>query len=377
MSIWNPAAALRSALRNRFFETMRRACLTDDARQALTDSLSGLVGGRPQEIAAGASDVSPYRGLGRARPHSQTCNRDDIVIATARFRSGSTLLWNLFRNVPDCTAYYEPFNERRWFNNRIRGDRVDSTHRNVNDYWKEFDGLDELDVQFDDSWNERNFYMPAEASAPRMRRYIESLIEHADGRPVLQFNRVDFRLPWLRRTFPNARIVHIYRHPRDQWCSVLQSVERFPPNGSMLDFAAVDGFYLRRWASDLKYHFPFLDESRIEHPYQLHYYLWKLSYLYGQRFSDISFSYEELTTAPEQTVLDLCITCGVDVSHVESLISLIEPQPFEKWRSYADDEWFVGHEEHCETVLTEFFRGDVSFEICSAEVNDATVRLRS
>ena len=291
-------------------------------------------------------------------------HRSDIVIATGRFRSGSTLLWNLFRNVPGCTSYYEPFNERRWFNSETRGDRVDATHRKVNDYWREFNGLGELDELYDDAWNEREFYMAADAWAPQMQEYIERLVEHADGRPVLQFNRVDFRLPWLRRTFPNARIVHIYRHPRDQWCSVLQSPERFSPDGRMADFAPVDGFYLRRWATDLKYQFPFLDEKRISHPYELHYYLWKLSWLYGQTFADLSVCFEELTTNPETGLVELCLTCGLDVEHAENLIPLIEPPPFVKWRAYADDEWFVRHEERCETVLAEFFRGDVSLVEC-------------
>jgi hypothetical protein len=35
------------------------------------------------------------------------------VFVTGRFRSGSTLMWSLFRNVPGCTAFYEPLNERR------------------------------------------------------------------------------------------------------------------------------------------------------------------------------------------------------------------------------------------------------------------------
>ncbi len=34
-----------------------------------------------------------------------------------------------------------------------------------------------------------------------------------DGRPVLQFNRIDFRLAWFAGSFP-AKIVHIYRHPQ-------------------------------------------------------------------------------------------------------------------------------------------------------------------
>jgi len=63
------------------------------------------------------------------------------VFITARFRSGSTLLCNLFRQVDACTAYYEPFNERRWFDPSVRGNRVDPTHRDVEDYWREYDAL--------------------------------------------------------------------------------------------------------------------------------------------------------------------------------------------------------------------------------------------
>src|SRR6185295_9584612 len=113
-----------------------------------------------------------------------------------------------------------------------------------------------------------------------MKRYVEILIERARGRPVLQFNRVDFRLPWLRKTFPGAKILHLYRHPRDQWCSTLMDPSAFPKERTIADFAAHDHFYLRNWARDLKYHFPFLDEQHLDHPYEMFYYVWKLSYLF-------------------------------------------------------------------------------------------------
>lgn len=32
-----------------------------------------------------------------------------MVFVTARFRTGSTLLWRLLRELPDLTANYEPF----------------------------------------------------------------------------------------------------------------------------------------------------------------------------------------------------------------------------------------------------------------------------
>ena len=47
-----------------------------------------------------------------------------------------------------------------------------------------------------------------------MKQYVQLLIEKASARPVLQFNRVDFRLPWFRHHFPHATIVHFYRHPK-------------------------------------------------------------------------------------------------------------------------------------------------------------------
>ncbi len=45
----------------------------------------------------------PYADL-PVPSRSSTNLRADPVFITARFRSGSTLLWNLFRNVPGVTA---------------------------------------------------------------------------------------------------------------------------------------------------------------------------------------------------------------------------------------------------------------------------------
>ena len=39
--------------------------------------------------------------------------------------------------------------------------------------------------------------MDARATDRRLEAYIQTLIDHAVRHPVLQFNRVDFRLAWL------------------------------------------------------------------------------------------------------------------------------------------------------------------------------------
>jgi hypothetical protein len=73
--------------------------------------------------------------------------------------------------------------------------------------------LEVLGEYYREEWIDHNLFMGSDFWDPRMKRYISILIERAPGRPILQFNHVDFRLSWLRQNFPHAKIVHLYRHP--------------------------------------------------------------------------------------------------------------------------------------------------------------------
>lgn len=349
---------VRGVLREHFFEIWRKAFRTDDGRAAAVEALRPLLAWRPQDDIR-MMGLQPYADLGKPTLQTPTCERDDLIFITARFRSGSTLLWNLFRNVPGCVAYYEPLNERKWFDPATRGNRVDRSHREVENYWSEYEGLECLNEIWNESWPEHQLYMGADVWEPQLKRYIEILCERANGRPVLQFNRVDFRTPWLRSQFPKMKLIHLYRHPRDQWMSVLQDPKAFPATGRMDQFASFDRFYTRPWAEDLKYQFPFLDEHQLEHPYELHYFLWKLSYLYGQRYAHCSVSFEELTVKPEKVLFELFDACGIGLSHIEPLLSIIKPPPYGKWKDYADEVWFKKYETKCEDVLAAYWGNGV------------------
>jgi len=205
------------------------------------------------------------------------------IFISARFRSGSTFLWNIFRHIEQCTAYYEPLNEYKFFIDKNKPSKVNPSHLGVADYQREYSGLDHLDEFYKEHWIDTNLYMNNESYDPSLERYISGLVGHAKGTAVLQFNRMDFRLPWLRAHYPKAKILHMYRHPRQQWISVQGKkgyvAVDYPYTGDEGLFL----FYTTVWCNDLKKHFPFLEPTLVSHPYALHYYLWKLSYLFGKK----------------------------------------------------------------------------------------------
>lgn len=352
---------VRDLLKSWLFGLMERMLEHDRGRAILARALGGLPRRYPDTLPRGSSISTPYADVGRASGAMGPSCRSDIVIVTGRFRSGSTLLWNLFRQAGGFTTYYEPFNERRWFDPRVRGEHTDSTHRNVSDYWREYDGLEILGRFYREDWIRRHLLMDEQSWDPEMKRYVDTLIDRAPGRPALQFNRIDFRLPWFRRHYPNATYIHIFRHPRDQWCSTLQGdLARLPKNASFAEFTPFDKFYLRMWAEDLKYHFPFLEESHNQHPYRVHYYLWKLSYLFGTKYCDHSVQFETLLEDPCEEIARLLESVGAEPRDPGELKSIVAGPPVVKWREYADDVWFREHEAACEAVLADFLGTDVS-----------------
>jgi hypothetical protein len=345
---------VRSAARQKFFEVLHAALATDDGRRLLADALTGVVRTSPLPQVAWKYSAPPYADLG-SLDSIRSEGKPAPVFVTGRFRSGSTLMWSLFRNVPGCTAFYEPLNERRWFDPATRGDRVDGTHIGVTEYWREYEGQEHLGEWYRFEWTRRRLYMDADAWDPGLEAYVQALIEAAPERAVLQFNRVDFRLPWLRQRFPHARVIHIYRHPRDQWCSSLVDAASVPRTCTIETFAPHDQFYLLSWARDLCFVFPFVDPRAAEHPYDVFYYLWKLSYIFGQTYSDASFALETLCTSPEMELPRLMEAAGVRNYEREPLCQLIVPQPGGKWVAYADNDWFAAREARCESVMRQYF----------------------
>jgi hypothetical protein len=369
-------AWIQRPLRGSLFKMLKKVAATDEYRAITALALNGLLPSKA-ELWHGLTGLPEprYTELGQASTPDRSATRIAPVMITARFRSGSTMLWNLFRNVDGCTAYYEPLSHTRYFDAQLPAPRLDPTHRGVEDYRAEYAGLEELSQLYRVQWAGRNFLMGEDFWEPDLKRFIEVMIEKAKGCAVLQCNRIDFRLPWIRRHFPHARLIHLYRHPRDQWCSTLQdnsnrlkeesAEQRSNPDffyvsrdGTFEQFARNDNYYLRVWASDLRNHFPFLDETRLSHPYELFYFIWKLSYLFGRKYCDHSVAYEDLISNPELELQQLMAAARIKIFDLDKLRSLLVKPGLNKWKSYADDAWFRKHEEYCEKILDDFLGGE-------------------
>src|SRR5262245_22570414 len=92
---------VRKSLRSEFFNFLHHLAGTDDSRELFVNLLREQSAcPKPCELSHLHSIDRPYADLAWSGKPDRTRFRSDIVFVTGRFRSGSTLLWNLFRNVP-------------------------------------------------------------------------------------------------------------------------------------------------------------------------------------------------------------------------------------------------------------------------------------
>lgn len=337
---------MRRVLRRKAISLLVRLLETEELR-AWRNHTAAKAGTISRDIRNPPNPYSSVIGLGERPDFSGT------IFITGRFRSGSTLLWNLFRKLDGYTSYYEPFNERRWFDSDVRGGHIDISHHGVENYWSEYAGLNYLTQHYREDWTRYNLYMEKDQYEPAMQAYIDKLISAAKGNAVLQFNRVDFRLPWLRENYPGATIIHIYRNPRDQWCSVLKGSPY--PKDAQTGGGFKDHFYHQIWVRDLCLKFPFLADFNHHHQYFTFYLLWKLSFDFGLQYADFSISMERLIEAPRASLADILAVTktetdldSLDVEFVKNTVS--------RWQSYAPDQWFHEIEVECERVLDGFLK---------------------
>ncbi|MGI9013120.1 MAG: sulfotransferase [Phycisphaerales bacterium] len=262
----------------------------------------------------------------------------DPIFITGRFRCGSTMLFNLFAKTPGCCAYYEPCHDGLPVN--IRYTRPMASHRGIVDYWTAYRAiLDDVDRLHDPAFGITRLVLEADDDWPDLRSWIELLIDRASpDRPVLQFNRVALRLPWLRASFPDATIIHLSRNPRDSYASMLAHL---PESERSADDPAWWNVYEQReWSLSLAREFPFL--AAATSMYARIYSLDRLSQLMAAQHAHHCLVFER-DFVESQLGVDALIHADLLPEAARSIAAdVIQPQPSAcAPQDLHEDAWYV------------------------------------
>jgi hypothetical protein len=211
-----------------------------------------------------------------------------LIFISGRFRSGTSMLWNIFDRLPQYRAWYEPLHPNLL--SHINYVKPKEDHLAIDDYWRSYAQLHDLADYHRSDFGQHRLFLEKHETWPELEDYINCLIRHADNKTtVLQFNRADLRLSWLKNSFPNATIIHIERQPFPLWVS---SRKHLQSEDDKNNESHADAYDLMQWSADLSSLFPMLVKSNNRSSYYRHYFIWKLAQCCAHAHADMHLSLE-------------------------------------------------------------------------------------
>ncbi len=210
------------------------------------------------------------------------------IFISGRFRSGTSFLWQLFDRLPGFCAWYEPLHPQLL--SSIQHTRPKTDHVGIQDYWTAYRQHPGFESHYEMAFATSQLYLEAGDDYPELKAYIDHLIQlSAPEVPVLQFNRVDFRLPWLKRHYPQAKIIQIKRNPLQLYHSQRKHIDAAVRHQA--DYW--DAYELVPWCHALAGQFPFLLNSQNSHAFERFYSLYQLSNMLGSQCADVVINLDE------------------------------------------------------------------------------------
>lgn len=152
------------------------------------------------------------------------------VFIHAMWRTGSTYIWNKFREKAGFRAYCEPLHEdlARLRREDFEQIEIQKTNQHLHHPLLTKHYFDELPTDaegrvalYRKEFAHDLYCLDPEEEQPELAAYIQSLLDHAARHgevPVLQFNRSLFRSAWLSARFAPVNIL-LVRNPFDTWKS--------------------------------------------------------------------------------------------------------------------------------------------------------------
>lgn len=290
------------------------------------------------------------------------------IFITARYRTGSTYLYSLFSSLANTATFYEPLNYHLVDNLdrddlETQQDKLQFAHTLKGDYLADYQSLDRKKLMryFRREFNLTNIVMSATEQSDELKEYIHFLLStYPQKSKVLQFNRIDFRLPWFKVNFPQAFIVNLRRNPRDIYASFvgmfLRKVSGQPQINledgveTMIDYV---GLNEELDALSTVFSLPCLTDNL--NSYQKVYLLNQLSNRWADSFADLVVEYESLIKDPMAVITEIVSylptwELSFDREFIEAKQNRINV-----WKEYHSDSWFKNNEIVCNESLDRIF----------------------
>jgi|GEM_PF-3149431 len=253
-------------------------------------------------------------------------NKSPIFIHSL-YRAGSTYLFKVFRcSDQSYWCYQEPENETLRHLNfdpdtlLLVGREVVEALRhpvlNRSYYWEFYQIKDHLTGLFQKSFSFDDYFVDPAIGLPEEQvRYLKALINHAKGRPVLQFCRSLGRLAAMKSAFGGVHI-HLWREPRNQWWSykvndyfdsaiqLIYNARFLPPIlREVKCLCGIPEFH----SADIEEEFKFSREHPLNsyNNYFAFYALWVYGFIAGDRNADVFVNIDRLSY--DETYRDLTL----------------------------------------------------------------------
>lgn len=271
--------------------------------------------------------VSLVEAVLRCTRHILLRRQPRAVFLHSLFRSGSTYLFNTFRNESGFWCYYEPLHHQLI---EIRQDRLDifpfdkettdrMSHPQLSrPHFYEFQAVLKHDhIPFFNMLMAYNEFTSVRQHA-RLYKYIMSLLVGTPDKlvPVLQFNRSSLRIGWFRRFFRKSLHVYILRNQRDQFESYFKQGKKYniflainlyivAANCTYMKFGQAYSFYMNdfRVTHDLYYDLKRLAFFSADVDPKIHYrvfqHLWITSLIEAARHADCILDMDRLSESEE------------------------------------------------------------------------------
>jgi hypothetical protein len=263
------------------------------------------------------------------------------IFIHAMWRTGSTYIWNKFRERPRYRAYYEPFHEIFIDASleKLSGAWSDGTasvmrHPHLETaYFAEYaDFIRNGHARFEKSFPYQRYYLEETEDEEPLRRYVAELLSFAVANaqiPVLQFNRSLLRTGWLTAHFRPINIL-LLRRPIDVWKSFISFENRYFPTvvcmiagqdrrhalmESLAGRHGVPFFEGATWEAEYDFYHEYTCEN-LDRLYPLFYELYLLTTLSALRHADCVIDLNEVTecvVSRAEVCRRLC-ALGVDVA---------------------------------------------------------------